>query len=42
MTAGIASWASPFHASLAYAICHVLLWWALLAFAYRRKIFIKV
>ena len=37
-----ASWASPFHASLAYAICHVLLWWALLAFAYRRKIFIKV
>lgn len=37
-----ATWTSPLNASLAYAVCHVLIWWALMAFLYRREIFIKV
>ena len=37
-----APWASPVNASLAYAICFVLLWLGLMALLYRRKIFIKV
>ena len=37
-----ASWASPVNASLAYAACHVLMWWALTALLYRRRIFIKI
>jgi predicted acyltransferase len=37
-----ASWASPRNASLAYALCFVLLWLGLMALLYRRKIFIKV
>ena len=36
------SWASPINASLAYAICFVLLWLGLMTILYRRKIFIKV
>ena len=37
-----ASWASPVNASLAFAICFVLLWLGLMAILYRRGIFIKV
>ena len=37
-----APWASPQNASLAYALCFVLLWLGLMAILYRRKIFIKV
>jgi predicted acyltransferase len=37
-----ASWASPHNASLAYAVCFVLLWLGLTTILYRRKIFIKV
>ncbi|HEU4557388.1 MAG TPA: heparan-alpha-glucosaminide N-acetyltransferase domain-containing protein [Longimicrobium sp.] len=36
------SWLSPINASLAFAICFVLLWWAIMEIFYRRKIFIKV
>jgi predicted acyltransferase len=36
------SWASPIHASLAYAIAFVLLWLGLMWILYKRKIFIKV
>ena len=37
-----ASWASPINASLAYAICFVLLWLGLMWLLYWRKIVIKV
>lgn len=37
-----ASWASPMNASLAFALTYLLLWWALMALLYRRKIFIKI
>jgi len=37
-----ASWASPMNASLAFALSYLLLWWALMALLYRRKIFIKI
>jgi predicted acyltransferase len=37
-----ASWLSPTNASLAYAVCFVLLWLGLMAILYRKKIFIKV
>ncbi|HEV2826536.1 MAG TPA: DUF5009 domain-containing protein [Pyrinomonadaceae bacterium] len=36
------SWASPINASLAYAICFILLWLGLMWILYSRKIFIKV
>ncbi|MGI9068687.1 MAG: acyltransferase family protein [Pyrinomonadaceae bacterium] len=36
------SWATPVHASLAYAICFILLWLGLMWILYKRKIFIKV
>ncbi len=35
-------WASPINASLAYAICFILLWLGLMWILYSRKIFIKV
>ncbi len=38
----LATWLSPINASLAFAICYVLLWWLLMWVLYRRKIFIKV
>jgi predicted acyltransferase len=37
-----ASWASPLNASLAFAVCFVLLWLGLMWVLYSRKIFIKV
>jgi predicted acyltransferase len=37
-----ASWASPLNASLAFAVCFVLLWLGLMTILYRRGIFIKV
>ncbi|HEX8851836.1 MAG TPA: heparan-alpha-glucosaminide N-acetyltransferase domain-containing protein [Pyrinomonadaceae bacterium] len=37
-----ASWASPINASLAYAVCFVLLWLGVMWLLYRRRIFIKV
>ncbi|HYH86542.1 MAG TPA: heparan-alpha-glucosaminide N-acetyltransferase domain-containing protein [Pyrinomonadaceae bacterium] len=37
-----ASWAAPLNASLAFAVCFVLLWLGLMAILYRRGIFIKV
>jgi predicted acyltransferase len=37
-----APWAEPVNASLAYAVCFVLLWLGLMTILYRRKIFIKV
>jgi predicted acyltransferase len=36
------SWASPINASLAFAVCFVLLWLGLMWLLYRRSIFIKV
>jgi predicted acyltransferase len=36
------SWAAPVNASLAFALCFVLLWLGLMAILYRRGIFIKV
>ena len=36
------SWAAPINASLAYAICFILLWLGLMWILYARKIFIKV
>jgi predicted acyltransferase len=36
------TWASPVNASLAFALCFVLLWLGLTAILYRRGIFIKV
>jgi predicted acyltransferase len=37
-----ASWAEPVNASLAFALCFVLVWLGLMAMLYRRGIFIKV
>jgi predicted acyltransferase len=37
-----APWASPVNASLAFAVCFVLLWLGVMAILYRRGIFIKV
>jgi predicted acyltransferase len=37
-----ACWASPANASLAFAIAYLLLWWAIMALFYRRRIFIKI
>ncbi|MGE0104672.1 MAG: acyltransferase family protein [Blastocatellales bacterium] len=37
-----ASWLSPLNASLAFAICYVLLWLGAMTVLYRRRIFIKV
>jgi predicted acyltransferase len=37
-----ASWLAPANASLAYAVCFVLVWLGLMALLYRKKIFIKV
>ena len=37
-----ASWLSPVNASLAFALCFVLFWTAVMEAMYRRKIFIKV
>jgi predicted acyltransferase len=37
-----ASWLSPVNASLAFAICFVLLWLGLMAILYKKKIYIKV
>jgi predicted acyltransferase len=37
-----ASWLSPNNASLAFAICFVLLWLGLMAILYKKKIYIKV
>lgn len=36
------SWASPINASLAYAICFILLWLFLMWLLYRKRIYIKV
>lgn len=36
------SWASPINASLAYAVCFILLWLFLMWLLYRRRIYIKV
>jgi predicted acyltransferase len=36
------SWASPINASLAFAICFILLWLGLMWVLYSRRIFIKV
>ena len=40
--AAFASWLDPRNASLAFAICTVLFWLAVLTVLYRRKIFLKV
>jgi predicted acyltransferase len=37
-----ASWASPLNASLAFAVCTVLVWLGVMSLLYRRRIFIKV
>lgn len=39
---GFASWLPPYRASLAYAICFILLWLFLMWLLYRKKILIKV
>lgn len=39
---GLASWAEPRLASLAFALAYVAFWWALMALLYRRGIFLKV
>ncbi len=36
------SWASPFNASLLYALTHVIIWLGFAAILYRKKIFIKI
>lgn len=38
----LTSWLQPMHASLAFALLYVALWWAAMAMLYRRRIFIKV
>ena len=40
--AGFASWLEPKNASLAFAVCNVLFWLAVLTVLYRKKIFLKV
>jgi predicted acyltransferase len=37
-----ASWLSPRDASLAFAVCFVLFWYAVLAALYRRNLILKV
>jgi predicted acyltransferase len=37
-----ASWAAPVNASLAFAVCTVLVWLGVMSLLYRRRIFIKV
>lgn len=37
-----ASWSSSYPASVAYAVCHILLWWGVMALLYHRRIFIKI
>ncbi|HEX9938893.1 MAG TPA: heparan-alpha-glucosaminide N-acetyltransferase domain-containing protein [Longimicrobium sp.] len=39
---GFASWLSPINASLAFAVCFVVLWWGIMEVFYRRNVFIKV
>jgi predicted acyltransferase len=39
---GFLSWLPPYRASLAYAICFILVWLGLMWILYRRRIFIKV
>ncbi len=39
---GFSSWLPPYRASLAFAICFILVWLGLMWILYRRKIFIKV
>ena len=39
---GFESWLSPINASLAFAICFVLLWLGIMTVLYRRRIFIKL
>jgi predicted acyltransferase len=36
------SWSSPVNASLAFAICFILVWLGLMWLLYQRKVFIKV
>jgi predicted acyltransferase len=36
------SWAGPLNGSLAFAVAFVLLWLAIMAVPYRRKLFLKV
>jgi predicted acyltransferase len=40
--AGFASWLQPVNASLAFAICFVLFWFAVLTVLYKKKIVLKV
>jgi predicted acyltransferase len=40
--AAFASWLAPMNASLLYAVCFVLLWLAILAALYKKRIFLKV
>jgi predicted acyltransferase len=37
-----ASWLQPLNASLAFALCYLLFWLALVSILYRRRIFIKI
>lgn len=37
-----ASWLSPMNASLLYAVCFVLLWFAVLGVLYKKRVFLKV
>ena len=37
-----ASWLSPLHASLAFAVSFVLLWMAVMWVFYRKRVFVKV
>ena len=37
-----ASWASPYNASLLFAIAYVAFWWLVMDLFYRRRIFIKI
>jgi predicted acyltransferase len=36
------SWMDPINASLAFALCYVLLWYSIMRVFYRRRIFLKV
>lgn len=40
--AGFASWLAPMNASLLYAVCFVLFWFAILVVLYKKKVFLKV
>jgi len=37
-----ASWLSPINASLAFAITNIVFWWVIMAWLYRKRIFIKI